>query len=64
MTNPRPAIAVVGAGLAGLAAACELTSRGFNVAVFEREAHPGGRARSEKVEGFTLEAVEIGRAHV
>jgi oxygen-dependent protoporphyrinogen oxidase len=57
MTNPRPAIAVVGAGLAGLAAACELTRRGFDVAVFERESHPGGRARSEKVEGFTLEAV-------
>jgi oxygen-dependent protoporphyrinogen oxidase len=57
MTNPRPAIAVVGAGLAGLATACELSRRGFDVAVFEREAQPGGRARSEKVDGFTLEAV-------
>lgn len=57
MTTPRPAIAVVGAGLAGLASASELAKRGFDVAVFEREAQPGGRARSEKVKGFTLEAV-------
>jgi protoporphyrinogen oxidase len=52
----RPAVAVVGAGIAGLGAAWELSRRGFTVAVFEREACPGGRARSESVEGFTLEA--------
>jgi protoporphyrinogen oxidase len=56
MTKSRPAVAVVGAGLAGLATAWELSRRGFDVAVFERESLPGGRARSEKVEGFTLEA--------
>jgi oxygen-dependent protoporphyrinogen oxidase len=52
----RPAVAVVGAGIAGLGAAWELSRRRFAVAVFEREARPGGRARSESVEGFTLEA--------
>ena len=46
---------VVGAGLAGLAAAWELRKRGFRVTVLEREPQPGGRARSELVEGFTLE---------
>jgi len=52
----RPTVAVVGAGIAGLGAAWELSRRGFAVGVFEREARPGGRARSESVEGFTLEA--------
>jgi protoporphyrinogen oxidase len=52
----RPAIAVVGAGIAGLGVAWELSRRGCAVAVFERDARPGGRARSESVEGFTLEA--------
>jgi oxygen-dependent protoporphyrinogen oxidase len=52
----RPTVAVVGAGIAGLGAAWELSRRRFAVAVFEREARPGGRARSESVEGFTLEA--------
>jgi oxygen-dependent protoporphyrinogen oxidase len=46
---------VVGAGLAGLAAAWELRKCGFRVTVLEREPQPGGRARSELVEGFTLE---------
>jgi protoporphyrinogen oxidase len=52
----RPAVAVVGAGIAGLGAAWELARRGFAVTLLEREAHPGGRARSESVEGFTVEA--------
>jgi protoporphyrinogen oxidase len=54
----RPAVAVVGSGIAGLAAARDLKRRGFDVALFERESHPGGRVRSESVEGFTLDAVE------
>jgi oxygen-dependent protoporphyrinogen oxidase len=52
----RPTVAVVGAGLAGLAAAWRLSKQGFAVAVFERARGPGGRARSEKLDGFTLEA--------
>jgi protoporphyrinogen oxidase len=51
----RPTVAVVGAGLAGLGAAWKLAQHGFAVAVFDRAAAPGGRARSEAVEGFTLE---------
>jgi oxygen-dependent protoporphyrinogen oxidase len=50
-------VAVVGAGIAGLAAAWELSRRGFDVSLFEREAHPGGRVRSDSVEGFRLDAM-------
>ena len=57
MSNqPRPTVAVVGAGLAGLGTAWRLSKQGFAVAVFERARGPGGRARSEKLDGFTLEA--------
>jgi protoporphyrinogen oxidase len=55
-SDSRPAVAVVGAGLAGLAAAWDLARRGCAVTVLERAQQPGGRARSESVDGFTLEA--------
>jgi protoporphyrinogen/coproporphyrinogen III oxidase len=48
-------VVVVGAGLAGLAAAHRLTSDGLRALVLEREAEPGGRARSEQWQGCTLE---------
>ena len=38
----RPAVAVVGAGPAGLAAAHELAQRGYRVTLFEAEGEPGG----------------------
>lgn len=37
---------VIGAGLAGLAAACQLTELGHHVVIFEAAPHAGGRARS------------------
>lgn len=37
---------VIGAGLAGLAAACQLTELGHKTVVFEAAPHAGGRARS------------------
>jgi squalene-associated FAD-dependent desaturase len=39
-------IQVIGAGLAGLAAACQLTERGEHVVLFEAAKAAGGRARS------------------
>ena len=33
-------VVVIGAGLAGLSAACYLTGRGYDVTVVEREEHP------------------------
>jgi oxygen-dependent protoporphyrinogen oxidase len=46
---------VVGAGLAGLAAAWRLRSAGCRVTVLERRAGPGGRLRGERVEGFDVD---------
>jgi protoporphyrinogen/coproporphyrinogen III oxidase len=48
-------VLVIGAGLAGLAAAHRLTQQGFRALVVERENEPGGRARSEQWEGCTIE---------
>jgi len=44
--SPAPFVAVVGGGLAGLAAACALAEGGFKVTVFERRPYLGGRASS------------------
>src|SRR5438552_11884573 len=41
-----PYVAVVGGGLAGLAAGCALAESGFQVTVFERRPYLGGRASS------------------
>ena len=41
-----PKVAVVGGGLAGLAAACALSESGLDVTVFERRPYLGGRASS------------------
>ena len=49
MTPPAPRnakVAVVGGGLAGLAAACALADSGFQVTLFERRPFLGGRASS------------------
>src|SRR5690348_10762852 len=43
---PAPFVAVVGGGLAGLAAACALADCGFRVTLFERRPYLGGRASS------------------
>ena len=46
---------MIGAGLAGLAAACYLTGRGYSVTVVEREEVPGGRAGVLTRDGFTFD---------
>ncbi|HXW51110.1 MAG TPA: hydroxysqualene dehydroxylase HpnE [Candidatus Acidoferrales bacterium] len=48
-------VAVVGAGLAGLAAAVELADRGFTVELFERSRLLGGRATSFVVDGIEVD---------
>ena len=42
-------VAVLGAGLAGLAAACELVDRGCCVTLFERRPWAGGKTYSFRV---------------
>ncbi|HEU5023229.1 MAG TPA: hydroxysqualene dehydroxylase HpnE [Bryobacteraceae bacterium] len=49
--NPGPKVAVLGAGLAGLATSAALGSAGFEVEIFESRPFPGGRATSWPVPG-------------
>ncbi|MBX3354975.1 MAG: phytoene desaturase [Phycisphaeraceae bacterium] len=48
-------VVVVGGGLAGLAAAVELRSRGARVTVVERNAHLGGKMNVLSEKGFTFD---------
>ena len=48
-------VVVVGAGLAGLSAACELLGRGHEVTVVERGTVPGGRAGVLERDGFRFD---------
>ncbi|GAA2796615.1 NAD(P)/FAD-dependent oxidoreductase [Saccharopolyspora taberi] len=48
-------VAVVGAGIAGLTAAHELTRAGLDVRVFEVEPRVGGRMSSFRHEGYTID---------
>ena len=48
-------VVIIGAGLAGLSAACYLTGRGYTVTVVEREEVPGGRAGVLTRDGFTFD---------
>ncbi|MEP6851722.1 MAG: FAD-dependent oxidoreductase [bacterium] len=48
-------VVVVGAGMAGLAAALDLTGAGLDVRLLERAEHPGGRVATDLVDGFRLD---------
>ena len=52
----RTKVLVVGAGITGLTAAYELTKRGIAVRVREAAPRAGGLIRTDRVEGFTIEA--------
>ena len=55
VTGATSRVVVVGAGLAGLAAALHLAGRGREVTVVERAATPGGRAGRLDVGGFRMD---------
>ncbi len=52
---PLPAMAVVGAGWAGCAAAVELAEQGCRVTLFEAARTLGGRARAVEIDGRVLD---------
>ncbi len=54
-TRVSDPVVVVGAGLAGLACAGALAEAGQPVRVIEREAAPGGRVRTDRLDGFQLD---------
>ena len=49
-------VAVIGAGITGLTVAYELTRRGKSVIVLEASPRAGGLIRTERADGFTIEA--------
>lgn len=55
MTAREADVLIVGAGLAGLSAALRLTAAGRSVKVLEASDAPGGRMRSDVVDGFTID---------
>ncbi|MFJ7899021.1 NAD(P)/FAD-dependent oxidoreductase [Streptomyces sp. NPDC096198] len=50
-------VVIVGAGVAGLAAAHRLTSAGVSTAVLEAAPYVGGRMSTEKIDGFRLDRI-------
>lgn len=48
-------IAIIGSGISGLSAACHLAKAGFDVTVFEKNNHAGGRIDVLKENGFTFD---------
>ncbi len=50
-----PDVVVVGAGVSGLCCARELHAAGLEVLVLERGDRPGGRVRTDDVDGFLLD---------
>lgn len=48
-------VGIVGAGLAGLAAAKEVTAAGHEAVVYEASDGPGGRVRTDHVDGYRLD---------
>jgi oxygen-dependent protoporphyrinogen oxidase len=48
-------VAIVGAGIAGLATAYELSRRGLSFVVLERAPRAGGVILSEEIDGFTID---------
>ena len=52
---PSPRVAVIGAGIAGLAAARTLKDNGFSVALFDRGRKPGGRTASVDISGASID---------
>jgi len=54
-SKPKKRVAVIGAGIGGLAAAIRLAATGFEVEVFEKNPRLGGRVDRLEAEGFAFD---------
>ena len=52
-------VAIIGAGIAGLVAAYELTKSGYEVIVYEKNSYPGGRMRTSTEGGMQFDSGAI-----
>jgi phytoene desaturase len=48
-------IGIIGAGIGGLSAACELAKDGHHVTVFEKNGKPGGKLNEEVIDGYRFD---------
>jgi len=53
--NSNQRVIVIGSGFAGISAATSLANKGFDVTILEKNASPGGRARTFSEQGFTFD---------
>jgi phytoene desaturase len=56
MQNSPDKIVVIGAGIAGLAAAIRLAARGKEVVVYEKNRYPGGKIHAFEKQGYRFDA--------
>lgn len=61
--GPRKKVIIIGAGLAGLSAAYELTEAGHNVTVLEAQTRPGGRVQTLREPFSDGLYAEVGAMH-
>ena len=54
--SKSPKILIVGAGIGGLTAALELSHRGLDVTVLEKNQHPGGKIRQINIDGALIDS--------
>lgn len=54
--EPRPVVAIVGAGIAGLVVAHRLAAMGVPIAIVDAAPRPGGRIATRRQDGLVLEA--------
>lgn len=51
----KPKVTIIGAGISGLSVALHLHRQGFSVKIIEASDRPGGRIKTDMVEGFRLD---------
>jgi phytoene dehydrogenase-like protein len=51
-----PRVAIIGAGVAGIAASIRLAVKGYEVRVYEANAYPGGKLSEKQLDDFRFDA--------